>query len=216
MQIKRNPPHPPYTSNNDNEASDVLELLSEPAACPYCAHPDLGVYFEAPPFEWGLACPDPATSTETLKYTPQHPHTGGTITAGPFMNQRSALRLDEKLPQPHALDVSKGVTVDLIRPDWEEKLASARRRLARKAHAARMLHQSALLPNGSNDSNAFTPSPNSSSSRNRPGIHSRSHHESLAYSQLGPSEYGRSLSASQVRALEQKMIDEAIRASLAQ
>lgn len=145
VQIKRNPPHPPY--NDNNEAADVLDLFSEPADCPYCAQSDLGVTFDAPPFEWGLRCPDPSEPvTSVLTQTSSTnlgSSSGGKQFGGPFMsneNQNSSTK------QP-TMDFSKGVTVDMIRPDWEEKLASARRRLARKDRAARMLHLSALIPN---------------------------------------------------------------------
>lgn len=146
VQIKRNPPHPPY--NDNNEAADVLDLYSEPSDCPYCAQSDLGVTFDAPPFEWGLPCPDPselATSVLTRTHTTlSGTRPGGKEYGGPFLTKEEQSKPSSTSPP---MDFSKGVTVDMIRPDWEEKLASARRRLARKDRAARMLHLSALIPN---------------------------------------------------------------------
>lgn len=191
VQIKRPAPHSPHNNDDSSDMNsrastsvsdascdasrdpDVPELVSEPANCPFCTQPNFGIVFEAPPFEWGIPKP------------PDEPSFAGKG------GGREALA--ENHPQV--------VTTDMIRPDWEAKLMSARRHLARKSAAARALHRNALLPlpGASNG-----PTPNSNA---RPSRRSDSHwHEFLrAY---------RGMSSAETRALEKRMMEEAIRASL--
>lgn len=188
VQIKRAPPHPPYsdegsTPGSGGTNSDVLQLVSEPACCPYCAEPECGVVFDAPPFEWGIRKPQDE-GTQRASAAPQG-------VAGSTSNARRT-----SVPASHP-DV---VTIDTIRPDWESKLASAQRKLARKSAAARALHQSALLPA------AGTPTSTQSSSSG--GL------QSARGSLADIFHASRRMSASQTRELEKRMIDEAIKASL--
>ncbi|PRT55515.1 Protein SIP5 [Wickerhamiella sorbophila] len=177
VQIKRAAPHPPYgdASGQDNSASSDLQLISEPACCPYCAMTNLGIIFEAPPFEWGI--PNP----ESLK-----PAT-----------LQGATKSESGPSKPRRLSVSHThpdvVTTDQIRPDWESKLASARRKLARRAAAARRLHENSLLPAGGD-------------SRTSSGRRGSNSHNFLHLTL--------NMTESQTRNLENRMIEEAIRQSL--
>jgi len=205
VQIRRNPPHPPYNSND--EATDVLDLLSEPAACPYCAQSDLGIIFEAPPFEWGMqsSTARPVTalnsSSETSSRSSSHENSVIDIPKATASRKRRT-----SVPASH----DSVITIDMIRPDWEEKLASARRRLARKSAAARALHQAALLPTECDGDRNGT-------SHSRSTTHSRSQQLQTSDAALnGIVQATQSMSIEQTRALEQKMLDDAIKASLSQ
>lgn len=201
VQIKRNPPHPPYTTLDSNaQATDVLDLISEPAACPYCAQPDLGVIFDAPPFEWGILSkssrspsPQMEPSSEKSSLSSLSAHASTTLGSG---NRKRRPSMPVTHPQV--------VTIDMIRPDWEDKLASAHRRLARKSAAARALHRSALLPHDGSGEHAQATGTYSGSWAYRDISSVRDAQRAV-----------RSLSAAQSRALEQRMVEEAIQASLA-
>jgi hypothetical protein len=64
VQIKRPDPHPPEHPEPDpNVSSDVTgersadgecQLVSEPAACPFCVQPEFGVTYTPPPFRRGV------------------------------------------------------------------------------------------------------------------------------------------------------------------
>lgn len=178
VQIKRATPHPPYgdSSGQDSNASSDLQLISDPACCPYCAMPNLGVIFEAPPFEWGISNPESSKSA----------------------TMRGVSKSDSGQGKGRRLSVSHThpdvVTTDQIRPDWESKLASARRKLARRSAAARRLHENSLLPPGADS--------RTSSGRNRGSSSHNFLHLSL------------NMTESQTRNLENRMIEEAIRQSL--
>lgn len=193
VQIKRSPPHPPYSDESPSttatgpqvsgpDSGDVIQLVSEPACCPYCAEEGCGVIFDAPPFEWGIHKPQDQ-SNQSVSAAPQG------VAGSPSRRRRTSV------PATHP-DV---VTIDIIRPDWGNKLASAQRKLARKSAAARALHQSALLPAGG-----------SSSSR----IHDSDSGGAARGSLADIVHASRRMSASQTRELEKRMIDEAIKASL--
>lgn len=199
VQIKRHPPHPPYTTlDSSAQATDVLDLISEPVACPYCAQPDLGVIFDAPPFEWGIV-------SKSSRFA--SPQSGSLLENPPSQLEHTSSSGDRKRRPSVPVSHPQVVTIDMIRPDWEEKLASAHRSLARKSAEARALHRSALLPqesapeqNGADGSGSTSTGPW--------GIHEIA---SVRDAQRA----ARSLSAAQSRALEQRMIEEAIQASLA-
>lgn len=214
VQIKRNPPHPPH-ANSDHCAADVLELNSEPAACPFCCHTDFGVVFEAPPFEWGIPS-----------------------TIDPLPNCKDVKSIVDEAADPHAPFVIK---VDTIRPDWGDKLASARRRLARKSAAAKALHRSALIPNAEAGQSP-TQSPKKTRSRKKSvdsalsspflGFSKSSKQVSQSVPSSSPLssspppqgttslsnllEATRTMSGPQVRTLEKLMLEEALKASMAQ
>lgn len=201
VQIKRNPPHMPTASAD--HAADVLDLHSEPAACPFCCHTDFGVVFEAPPFEWGI-----------------------TSSVSPLPNLR-----DAKSVVDGAACGAFVVKVDLIRPDWEDKLASARRKLARKSAAARALHRSALLTTAEEEAAAKRTKPRSKTADSHPSspfaglaglTRTVKPAPRPAVDVRNPSalsealDASRTMSSAQLRALEKLMLEEAIKASMQQ
>lgn len=202
VQIKRNPPHPPH---NAEQTGDVLELLSEPSACPFCARSDFGVTFEAPPFEWGISSTvDPLPRNQKSTSIVKIDECSLTSPTGPFK-----------------------VTIDMIRPDWEDKLISARAKLARKSAAAQALHRSAILPS-TNIHASSTPEtkhskqhksrsvlPDIRFSKNKPKTLTEADVQNAnSYSEV--LESARGMDRAQLRALEKLMLDEAIKASMAQ
>lgn len=195
VQIKRAPPHPPYGESAGDAvgsppASSDLQLISEPACCPYCAMTNLGITFEPPLFEWGIPNPD-AMKSATARGTKKP---DGSTLSSPSKTSAAAPPRKMSISHTHP-DV---ITTDLIRPDWESKLASARRKLARRAAAARRLHESSLLPATNTETSR------SGSGRQRRTTGSTSGLLNLQFN----------MSEAQTRDLENRMIEEAIRQSL--
>lgn len=156
VQIKRPDPHPPehaeHGNNSENGASreqqhEDWELVSEPAACPFCVQPEFGVTYSPPPFRRGLVYPtlhglrpdsaaSPVSSTSSLT-------TSSNLAPPPPTGRRRATSLSANDPSV--------VTTDMIRPDWAQKLANARAHAARRSAAATALHTAAYLINPSGD-----------------------------------------------------------------
>lgn len=90
----------------------------------------------------------------------QHPGFGVVFEAPPF---------EWGIPKP-ADSQALIVTTDMIRPDWEHTLASARRRMARKSAAAQALHQSALLPPDQQEPQSSTRRASRSSANRHSGL----------------------------------------------
>ena len=147
VQIKRPDPHPPDHGDNDPNApppsaergqSEDGQLVMEPAACPFCVQPELGVTYAAPPFRRGLSyvsdpsgrhgVASPMSSTSSLS-SGNFPPTG----------RRRATSLSASDPNV--------ITTDRIRPDWSQKLANARAHAARRSAAATALHTAAYVVN---------------------------------------------------------------------
>lgn len=154
VQIKRLDPHPPHDDQGDLDLPHTL--ISEYANCPYCAMANFGVTYEPPRHvHVGLG-----TQTAPGDYVARK-----LVDAIPESDENALVLSDEadtgsplKLPQfasprkPRrrssvAADAEGVVTTDQIRPDWEQKLASARSKLARKAAAANTIHASNLIIN---------------------------------------------------------------------
>lgn len=140
VQIKRLDPHPPHDDalNQPNGDSLPHTLISEPAHCPYCAMANFGVIY------------DPLSDLRT--------GINGKCSPGEYrMPEHSDAKSDvqsvKKRPRRKSMAATDAgiVTVDTIRPDWEQKLISAKNKLARKAAAASAIHASNLIING-NDS----------------------------------------------------------------
>lgn len=204
VQIKRLDPHPPHDDTSNDPSSNELPhtLISEAANCPYCAMPDFGVTYEPPR---GIS-----TGANGIKASNWHPASlFGSIPEDAVFSS-SPERSDElavPMPSPTkarrrssvAADAPGVITTDFIRPDWEQKLASARNKLARKAATASAIHASNLLISG--DNNNSESSNNSSGDRNR-----RASHENG----------GRSTTAryNQLQSVEERMIEQALRLSI--
>ncbi|PLB37187.1 Sip5p [Aspergillus candidus] len=162
VQIKRPEPHPPEHGDADPNApapattSEAAppdnqdgQLVSEPAACPFCVQPEFGVTYMTPPFRRGLTYPadpgsrlnlaSPVSSTSSLS--------SGNVAS--FTGRRRATSLSAADPAV--------ITTDRIRPDWAQKLANARAHAARRSAAATALHTAAYMMNSN---------PSASESRN--------------------------------------------------
>ncbi|KAI5782632.1 hypothetical protein EDC01DRAFT_751610 [Geopyxis carbonaria] len=162
VQIKRVDPHIPENHDNtpnpnanqpDTPSSIADQLVSEPACCPFCKQPELGVTYSPPPFRRGLyyaGSPGPASPFPLP----------GIENGGAFSNDSDgSLALSNPGSQPASppqspvgrrrlmLSVTSPevVTTDHIRPDWSQKLATARSHAARRAAAATALHTAAFL-----------------------------------------------------------------------
>ena len=135
VQIKRPDPHTPEHTDPNSEPPDVTEhqaqgeevqLISEPATCPFCKVPELGITYDSPPFRRGLA------------YAAER---GAAVT--------KSANSSSKRPRGQSLSVNHPdvITTDTVRPDWDKKLSDARMHLGRRAAAATALHNAAYLMN---------------------------------------------------------------------
>lgn len=141
VQIKRADPHPPEhhgdaESPPAEEPQDEIQLVCEPAACPFCVQPEFGVSYEPPPFRRGLV----------------YNQTG----RNPLGNATSAMSSTSSLNSPVtspgrrratslAVNDKTVVTTDMVRPDWAKKLADAKAHALRRAAAATALHNAAYM-----------------------------------------------------------------------
>jgi hypothetical protein len=142
VQIKRPDPHPPeHHGDTENqspppESQEEIQLVSEAAACPYCAQPEFGVTYEPPPFRRGLV------------YNLQGQPLGSATSA---MSSTSSLN-SPNLTSPGrrratslAVTDKTVITTDMVRPDWAKKLADAKAHALRRAAAATALHNAAYM-----------------------------------------------------------------------
>lgn len=158
VQIKRPDPHPPEHEQHDpnaprteteEEAQSDGQLVSEPAACPFCVQPEFGITYTSLPFRRGLtysansgAHPIASASSATSSSSSLSPAAARSPPAG---GRRRATSLSTDAPGV--------ITTDRIRPDWAQKLAAARAHAARRSAAATALHTAAYLGNN-NSGNA--------------------------------------------------------------
>ncbi|MCH0629063.1 hypothetical protein JNB11_03700 [Kocuria palustris] len=148
VQIRRLDPHPPHDDPAGQDETPHL-LISEPANCPYCALPEFGVTYH-PPTDilvgiGGRCKPGRFSKTTTggddCAVASDDDSGHGLLTASPPAGSYGKRR---ELLSANAPGV---ITIDTIRPDWEQKLTSARSKLARKAATATAIHASNLLIN---------------------------------------------------------------------
>ncbi|KAL6239401.1 protein sip5 [Aspergillus navahoensis] len=161
VQIKRPDPHPPEHADSDSNApnpsgeterQDVqdIQLVSEPAACPFCVQPEFGVAYVPPPFRRGLAYASDSSGRPNIG-TPVSSTSSLSSATAPSTGRRRATSLSATDPSV--------ITTDKVRPDWAQKLANARAHAARRSAAATALHTAAYLmsSNGSgSDSRGFS------------------------------------------------------------
>ncbi|KAL3465394.1 hypothetical protein BJX64DRAFT_65045 [Aspergillus heterothallicus] len=164
VQIKRPDPHPPEHADSDSNAptpaaeteraeNQEIQLVSEPAACPFCVQPEFGVTYAPPSFRRGLSYASdpngrpiiatPVSSTSSLS-------SGVSPATSTTTGRRRATSLSASDPTV--------ITTDKVRPDWAQKLANARAHAARRSAAATALHTAAYLMNSNgsgNDSRGF-------------------------------------------------------------
>lgn len=135
VQIKRLDPHPPHDDPGVNSNETPHELISEHACCPYCASSDFGVTYDSP---IDISC---GIEGQTKLGDYVDPSAGHELSLKPPTKNRRKSSLAANAPGV--------ITIDMIRPDWETKLTSARNKLVRRAAAASAIHASNLLINDS-------------------------------------------------------------------
>lgn len=165
VQIKRPDPHVPdhvdptapslnaVPNAESDEGDHETTLVSEPAACPFCVQPEFGVTYDPPHFRRGLTYVNQASS---------HPLTNANEAMSSSSSLASAMSGGGQISQPgfarrRTASISATspavISTDRIRPDWHQKLASARAIAARRSAAATALHTAAyLMGNSNNDS----------------------------------------------------------------
>jgi len=111
----------------------TTNLISEPAACPYCVEPNFGVTYIPPPpaRRTGLGAPKSGQNAQTG--APKLTRSGSSTSAtgsDQEMGPAAAAHARRKSVSHTAAEV---VTVDMIQADWEAKLAAVRATAARRA-----------------------------------------------------------------------------------
>ena len=159
VQSKRPDPHPPEHETPDPNAPPVSEaereaqadgqLVSEVATCPYCKTPEFGITYVPPAFRRGLAYGGGNTSTYQVMsaMSSQTSLSSSGMSPGPL--RRRGTSISATAPEV--------ITTDKVRPDWANKLATARAHAARRSAAATALHTAAYLMNGQHDGRNFPP-----------------------------------------------------------
>lgn len=141
VQIKRPDPHPPEhhgdAENPPPEPQDEIQLVSEPAACPFCVQPEFGVTYEPPPFRRGLIYNQQGqtplgSATSAMSSTSSLNSPGLT---SPGRRRATSLAVTDKTV----------ITTDMARPDWAKKLADAKAHALRRSAAATALHNAAYM-----------------------------------------------------------------------
>lgn len=237
VQIKRPEPHPPEHHDPSNPAPpqqdldvDPEALVSEPACCPYCQAPEFGVTYEPPPIKRGLAYANASYAIANFSSAMSSSSSLNSSAIGPPMSPSVQKRRTISM----SANNSAVITTDRVRPDWATKLGNARSFLARRAAAATALHHAAyLMGNGPTEragfgfstrsrfgrsrgettpttSGAATPSPTTG---NEPGARSVSEQLTLMRREAG--EPGGSRRRGRMEDLEEMMMMEAIRLSIA-
>ena len=150
VQLKRPDPHPPQhvvSSQPHSPPEQSEELVTEPAACPNCRTPYFGVTYNPPPFRRGLFYPNmnlvmnsPSTAMSSRSSLLSSPPSGAQSPMSADGSHRRVTSLSANSPLV--------TTVDDVRPDWQEKLNSANRRLRSRSDAASALHQAAYPAGG--------------------------------------------------------------------
>ncbi|KZM27021.1 SNF1-interacting protein [Ascochyta rabiei] len=141
VQIKRPDPHPPEHHGEEPapsaEPQEEIQLVSEPAACPFCVQPEFGVTYEPPPFRRGLIFAHQSqnlhSATSAMSSTTSVNSSGVTSPGG--RRRATSLAVNDKTV----------ITTDMVRPDWARKLADAKSHALRRAAAATALHNAAYM-----------------------------------------------------------------------
>ena len=156
VQIKRPDPHPPEhadptaprpspAENVNAEVVDPEELISEPAACPFCVQPEFGVTYDPPPFRRGLTYVNQVSNHPLANRSSamsSESSLGSVLSSGGHMSPTNATRRRTTSISANSPSV---ITTDRVRPDWHQKLAAVRAHTARRSAAATALHTAAYL-----------------------------------------------------------------------
>ena len=152
VQIKRPDPHPPEheqpdanaptPSEADREAQADGQFVSEVATCPYCKQPEFGITYVPPPFRRGLSYGNGSQPYQVMSaVSSQTSLSSSGMSPGPARRRGTSL----------SANAPEVITTDKIRPDWATKLATARAHAARRSAAATALHTAAYMMNGQSD-----------------------------------------------------------------
>ena len=158
VQIKRPDPHPPEHGDpaNPAPASSVAgleatdedgddQLVSEPAACPFCVQPEFGITYEPPAFRRGLTYVNQSTTHPLAKAASAMSSSSSLASTTGSACQRSPTSASRRRTTSLSATAPTVVTTDRIRPDWAQKLSTARAHAARRSAAATALHTAAYL-----------------------------------------------------------------------
>lgn len=151
VQIKRPDPHFPENHGDEEnqnpesnpEAAEML--ISEPATCPYCQQPELGVTYDPPPFRRGLTYTVASSAVGQMGTAMSSNSSLGSTGLSPFISPPPSGAGGRRRTQSLSANAPNVITTDRVRPDWAAKLAAQRSHLARRAAAATALHTAAFL-----------------------------------------------------------------------
>ncbi|WVF72274.1 hypothetical protein IAT40_007086 [Kwoniella sp. CBS 6097] len=193
----------------------ITHLESDPACCPFCMETDFGVIYERP---LGMGM-NGSSSSQALATSPGEDASASgfsqalslgsesELSLGPGMNPKMKETVRRKSVSSKAMEV---VTIDEIRPDWEQKLNSVKAAAARRASRRIVMRQvgDRLIPIGYTSSRApgtadFSMSVGQNNSNNN-------NEENGGGSRRG----SRRRESNRERELEELMIMEAMRLSL--
>lgn len=153
MQIKRPDPHPPGHVDpsvpppppaESGELGEDVELVSEPAMCPFCTTAEFGITYEPPPFRRGLAYVN-QPSGQQLGRGASAMSSSTSLSSGLSGGQLSPTVPGRRRTTSVSATDSSVITTDRIRPDWHHKLMSARAHASRRSAAATALHTAAYM-----------------------------------------------------------------------
>lgn len=159
VQIKRLDPHPPHDDNSlENKDEIPHTLISEFANCPYCAVTNFGVTYDHPIELFvgigGTKTPKDFRERSSFGAIPEDEESSLAVASSDEASRPSSpTKASGRGPgvsrrrSSVAADAEGVITTDYIRPDWEQKLASAKSKLARKAATASAIHASSLIIN---------------------------------------------------------------------
>ena len=168
VQIKRPDPHPPehgdLTAQPPPSSGPGLEateedgddqLVSEPAACPFCVQPEFGITYEPPNFRRGLTYVSQSSTHPLANAASAMSSSSSLASSTGSGGQRSPTRVSRRRTTSLSATAPTVVTTDKVRPDWATKLSTARAHAARRSAAATALHTAAyLMGNRSSSSDA--------------------------------------------------------------
>ena len=159
VQIKRPDPHPPEHADPSApplpsviEGTDPDELISEPAACPFCVQPEFGITYDPPQFRRGLTYVN-HPSTHSLANAPSAMSSASSL-ASAQSGRLSPTGSGRRRTTSVSATSPAVITTDRVRPDWHQKLTSARAHTARRSAAATALHTAAYLMGNRHDSDS--------------------------------------------------------------
>lgn len=206
----------------EEEETDPEKLISEPVKCPFCAVPNFGVIYTPPTdFSTGVEGSCKAGEFKFIDNTivEEEQENGIEDTslteidlADPFSTKKekneemkkqrgssgftNTTKIELNSTKRRSLipaDSDNVITVDAIRPDWEQNLLAARTKMARRSAAATALHATSIMDN------------------DEPGYaerHGQRNNRGNRHSSRAPRSY------QQQQQLEERLIEEAMRLSL--